>query len=406
MAALMGVSVEELRSRVKDALSQLESEGQPAPKLPEPPPAEQRSRPRRQPPARSRCRSSPPRRRRSRRPERTAGAERDAALRPGPALAAARRQGPKAGKSGISLSSNGAKIGIAAIVGAVVIVVVLLLVLGGGDSRLLDRRRRPLKTATTTSAEASGGGSAVQEAEEAAEASSGGKEATKAMLTGDGEAKGIAIFGRVKNKLALQFVAEGLEPLAKDRGLRDLGRRLAAENAAAGHLAVHQEGKIASQFEVPTELLGYLANETFDEIAITKIASAKLDAALKEATKNKETPAYTGTPVMRGTITGPIIGAAKRKKKKTKKGKPANRPALVRQQLAGVHDPGRVEPLLRRPQQLEAGLPHLGPHVGRVVAAGGVVVADRAAVGDDRLAGRRASPPATARSRRRGGRGR
>ena len=33
---------------------------------------------------------------------------------------------------------------------------------------------------------------------------------------------------------------------------------------------------IATQFEVPTELLGYLANETFDEIAITKIASAKL----------------------------------------------------------------------------------------------------------------------------------
>ena len=62
-------------------------------------------------------------------------------------------------------------------------------------------------------------------------------------------------------------------------------------------------------------------------------------------------------------------------------------PALgpLGQQLPGVHDPGRVEPLLHGAQRLHAQLAHLGGHPGRVVAADGVVVGDRAAVRDDRV---------------------
>jgi hypothetical protein len=72
---------------------------------------------------------------------------------------------------------------------------------------------------------------------------------------------------------------------------------------------------------VPTELLAYLANETFDEIAITKASISQLNAALKAATKAKQAPSYTGTPVLRGKITGPIIGAAKGlEEEKTKQG--------------------------------------------------------------------------------------
>ena len=62
---------------------------------------------------------------------------------------------------------------------------------------------------------------------------------------------------------------------------------------------------------MPTEVLGYLANETFDQIASPAPTNAALQAALKKATQAKEAPAYTGTEVLRGTVTGPIVGAAK-----------------------------------------------------------------------------------------------
>ena len=50
-------------------------------------------------------------------------------------------------------------------------------------------------------------------------------------------------------------------------GLHDLARPVAAENAAARlDPGRRQSGRIGAQFEVPTEVLAYLANETFDEI--------------------------------------------------------------------------------------------------------------------------------------------
>jgi hypothetical protein len=76
---------------------------------------------------------------------------------------------------------------------------------------------------------------------------------------------------------------------------------------------VKKNGRIGAQFEVPTEVLAYLANETFDQLVITKTSDATLKAALAKATKEERAPAYTGTEVLRGTITGPIIGAAKKK---------------------------------------------------------------------------------------------
>jgi hypothetical protein len=325
MAALMGVSVEELRARVKDALAQLEGEGEPAPKMPEPPvegPARGEPRPAaKAPPAapQSPAASEPP--------------ELSATPPPGqvpPSLpsdgkGAATDKGAASGGGSASLSSNGAKVAIAAIVGAVAIVVVVLLVLGGGGGSDSSTSTTTAEDTTTTTAEAgAGGGSAVQEAEEAAAGTQGGKEVTKALLTseGGGGGKGIAIFGRVKNKLALQIVAEGLEPLGKNEAYAIWVAESPQKMLPLAASPASKEGVIGAQFEVPTELLGYLANETFDEIAITKIASGRLDAALKEATKNKETPSYTGTPVMRGQITGPIIGAAQRleaEEKETKK---------------------------------------------------------------------------------------
>jgi hypothetical protein len=298
MAALMGVSVEELRGRVKDALAQLESEGETPPTLPEPP-AEATPDP---------VEAKPE-------PEKPTAPEKPVAPEPvKPAAPAAPKPPPDGKPKPGLLSSNGAKLGIAAIVGAVVIVVVILLVSGGGDSKDSSTDTTTVESATTAPTEENTavGTSAVQEAEEAAEESSGKKEVTKAVLKGESEAHGIAIFGRVKQKLALQFVAEDLEQLPKGQAYAIWVAASPQKMLPLAISPVNSEGKIASQFEVPTELLGYLATEVFDEIAVTQVSIAKLNAALKEATSKKESPAYTGTEVMRGEITGPIIGAAKR----------------------------------------------------------------------------------------------
>jgi len=79
---------------------------------------------------------------------------------------------------------------------------------------------------------------------------------------------------------------------------------------------VGKSGKIGAQVEVPTEVLAYLANETFDQIDVSLTSDANLKASLDKATKEKKAPAYTGTDVLRGQITGPIIGAAKKAKTK------------------------------------------------------------------------------------------
>jgi hypothetical protein len=116
----------------------------------------------------------------------------------------------------------------------------------------------------------------------------------------------------VKKTLALQIVAEGLQPLGAGEAYAIWIAQSPTRMLPLAASPVNKKGQSASQFEVPTELIAYLAAETFDEIAITRASVAKLNASLKAATKAKEAPAYTGTPVMRGTITGPIVGAAKR----------------------------------------------------------------------------------------------
>jgi hypothetical protein len=79
---------------------------------------------------------------------------------------------------------------------------------------------------------------------------------------------------------------------------------------------VGKNGEIRAQVEVPVEILAYLANETFGQIAITRTDESQLKASLAEATKAKEAPLYTGTEVLRGSVQGPIVGIAKRQASK------------------------------------------------------------------------------------------
>jgi hypothetical protein len=192
--------------------------------------------------------------------------------------------------------SQGARTAIAAGALALVVLVVVLVVGGGGDG-----------SDTTAS---NGGGVAAN-----GEPTSGGaKEVTKAVLepVGVSGATGVAIFGRVKNSLALQVEAEGLNQTPKGRSYAIWLAQSPRRMLPLASTAVGQDGRIATQFAAPVEVLNYIADGTFGQITITEVEDSRLNGALNKATSKGEAPVYTGDEVLRGTITGPIVGAAKK----------------------------------------------------------------------------------------------
>lgn len=307
LSALMGISVEEVHARAKAAASQLEEEGIPAPAIPQPAGGAGDS-PSVAKDGEAPAGESPPPKPEPT-PERPApAAPKHEKPKPAPALPKGEPK-PPVRKELKLLENRGLW---AVLAGAAIVVVFLVIILvgnGGGGS----------SSSTTTTASGGVTGKAVEALEEAAAKS--GKEVTKAVLNPiDGsEASGVAVFGRVKNRLALQVYAEGLEETSGNEGYTIW---LAASESKMLPLAsspVGKNGKISAQVEVPVEILAYLANETFGQLAVTKTDESRLRASLAKATKEKKAPVYTGTEVLRGTVTGPIVGAAQRLEEKAKK---------------------------------------------------------------------------------------
>jgi outer membrane biosynthesis protein TonB len=306
LSALLGIDAAEVHERAKAAAAQLEADGIPAPSIPAPgaaepePPAEPA--PRTEPPTPSETEgpaepvapaADPPPAQPE--PPVPAAPEPASSPPPPPAIKAKPSQPPK-----LSLpKSGGARAALAAGL-AVVVALIVILALGGGDSGD--------PAATTATGESASG------AEETVSASANPK-LTQAVLdpVDGGDAKGVATFGRVKNSLALQLEAEGLEPTANGQSYTVWLYQSPQKMLPLASTAVGENGKIGAQVQVPTEVLAYLANETFDQLDISLTEDDTLKASLAKATKEKTTPIYTGTDVLRGTITGPIIGAANKK---------------------------------------------------------------------------------------------
>lgn len=298
LAALMGISVEEVHRRAKQAAADLEAEGIPAPEITAPGGEAG-------PPSVAKDGEAPPKRKAA--PE---------SVKPIPHHE--HGHGPKEIAHEAKLLENRGLWAILAGVAIVVLFVVILFVTGGSDDSgssgdTASAGQSHCEKPTGPAPKASGKAIAVL----AASAIKSSKEPTRAVLNPvDGsEAEGLVVFGRVKNSLALQVAAEGLAPLPS------CGRYtvwLAASPEKMLPLASTEAGKngqIRAQVEVPVEVLAYLANETFDQIAITATDESQLKASLARATKAKAAPDYTGTEVLRGTVSGPIVGAAERIKK-------------------------------------------------------------------------------------------
>jgi hypothetical protein len=324
IAALLGQSEDEVRAKVVGALAQLQAEGKPAPNVPpplaggakpaaevtppEPEPVEeapaQADAPAEPVVADSVAPKAPP-------PKPTPAEPTAAAPQPAAAPASPPPSGPPSSGRTIALPSgrNAWILGGGILAAIVVIVVVILIASGGGGGS-----SSTSPTEATTAAE--GGKGEEGSAEEAA---GGSKEATQAELTAvDGsEAAGLATFGRVKNKLALQVEATGLKPTTEGTDsytiwLAQSPQKMLPLASTAVKSSGKAAGDIAAEFEVPVEILGYLAKGTFNQLAITRTDDKELEAAIATATKEKKAPAYSGEEVLRGTIKGPIVGLAKR----------------------------------------------------------------------------------------------
>ncbi len=282
MAALMGISVEEVRRRVKEALAEAAKPDAPAAEAPQPA-AEPSAPPPPEPPA---AQAQPP-------------------ASPPPATAAGDASTPGGGGKqrpklpGLKLPKDrGALIGLGAGALVVVIFVIVLLVGGGSDSS---------STGTTTSAETGQGG--------ASPAASENPNLTQAALSPvDGsDASGTALFGRFKKSVLLQVTAEGLEPSKSGESYAVWLSHSGKAMVPVGTAKAPSSGDLAARFQIPTAVLVLVARSAFNEIDITRTTDATLNAAIAKARQSKSEAAYTGTDVLRGKITGPFVGSASKK---------------------------------------------------------------------------------------------
>lgn len=290
MAALMGISVEEVRERVKEALAEVEEPPAPEqePKVPaEPapmsPPATEPPAPVEPPPAAAE------------EPTATAPVPAEPTSGPAPKPAAAKERSAQIPSLKLP-KDRGALIGLGA--GALVVVALVIVLIVGGDGG-------GSSSSGTTSGEASLAENASAPAEN--------KNLTQAILSADdgSDASGQAIFGRFEKKVLLQVTGEGLEPSSDGESYAVWLSHSGQAMVPVGTVKVKDSGKLAARFEVPPTVLVLVARGAFDEIEVTRTSDSALSAAIARARKTKKESAYTGTPVLSGKITGPLVGAGK-----------------------------------------------------------------------------------------------
>jgi hypothetical protein len=265
IAALMGISVEEVRERVKEALAEVAGPGTaPAAQAPPPPVAPEPAAP----------------------VTKTPGSDTPAGKQP---AKLPRLKLPK---------DRGALIGLGA--GALVVVIFVIVLIAGGVGGSSS------SSETAASSEGSQGGTTPAASED--------PNLTQAVLSPvDGsEASGTALFGRFKKKVLLQVTAEGLDPSQPGESYAVWLSHSGNAMVPVGTAKVPDSGDLAARFQIPTAVLVLVARSAFNEIELTRTTDATLTAAIAKARQSKSESAYTGTDVMRGKITGPFVGATKK----------------------------------------------------------------------------------------------
>jgi hypothetical protein len=260
IAALKGLSVEQVREEVRAALAALDApppEPAPPPPEPTPPPAPQ---PGPEP-----------------QPARAAAAK--------PAVRKPTRPQVPVERRRLLLFAGGALAIVAVVLGAIA------LFGGGSDSD-------PGTAASAT-------GTELTAAEE--------EKVTQAVLsppTG-GDAAGRAVFGRLgKEEIVLQVTAEGLEPSQKGTPYTIWLYRNPKLSLRVGTVQVGDSGELGARLPIPTELLAYVAGGAFDQVYVSRTSNADYKREVARAKRDKAIPRYVGETVLSGKITGPIAEGA------------------------------------------------------------------------------------------------
>jgi hypothetical protein len=276
IAALKGLSVEQVRAEVKDALAEMQAAGETPPPLPAPPPAEvEKPAAEPTPPAvEAKAAPDPPAPVPPPPPAEPKAPAKKPASRPSrPTLPAERRR--------LVLLTGGALAIVAVVLAAIAIFS------GGSDSG-------------SSTSEASGA------ATETAATESG--KLTQAVLEpADGsDASGRAIFGRLKKEIVLQVTGENLQPTEKGESYIVWLYRSPKLALRVGSVGVDESGRLGARFSIPAELLAYVASGAFDQIYVSRTGDAAYQAEVARAKKNKSLPSYTGETALTGEITGPV----------------------------------------------------------------------------------------------------
>lgn len=279
IAALKGLSVEQVRAEVKDALAEMQAAGETPPPLPLPPEAkpEEPAEPRPVPPPEAKETPEPP------------------APPPPPPPAKPEAQAKPASRSSRSTLPAERRRLLMLTGGALAIVAVVLASIaifsGGSDS----------------------GSSPSEVSEAGAEiAASENSKLTQAVLepANGSDASGRAIFGRLKKEIVLQVTGENLQPTDKGQSYIVWLYRSPKLTLRVGSVAVGESGRLGARFPIPAELLAYIASGAFDQIYVSRTDDAAYQAEVARARKNKSLPGYTGETVLTGEITGPIAKGA------------------------------------------------------------------------------------------------
>lgn len=271
IGALMGLSVDEVRVKVREALAGLESEAA------APPPSVEESATMPPPPAsESSILYGPPRPRPKPRPQRSTRSV----------------EPSHPGESGRSPQNRRRLFEL--IGGAVVVVLLVLFATGlvdiGGDG---DSEPSQARSGTSPTGLAAGEGAKL----------------TQAVLrpVDGGDAIGRALFGRVGDDVVLQVVAQGLEPSPPGKSYTVWLYRSPKLVLRVGASKVSEsDGGLAARFPIPAELLAYIASGAFTQIDISLTSDAAYKTELARAKSEERLPAYSGKDVLRGDITGPV----------------------------------------------------------------------------------------------------
>jgi hypothetical protein len=137
------------------------------------------------------------------------------------------------------------------------------------------------------------------------------REATQAVLrgVGGGDASGRALFGRDKQQVILILAAKGLDPTPSGRSYAISLVRSGGERIPIAATQVGESGTVTGQFQLPSNVLGLLATG-YDEMEVSLVVNKELETALAQARRDQSAPAFGGTDVLRGPVTGPVVNAA------------------------------------------------------------------------------------------------